>query len=145
MRVSRRAERRVREHLQAQGYYVLRTRPTDLADFVALKRAGEGRTAVTLVRVAKARPAKREVARLLREALAQEPAWLDGEREEEPMSKAMADDPTQCIRCGSPGQPESSGHGLKWTIALCDGCTRYVAAKWLRRMVPKLLRDKLET
>ena len=65
---SRRAERRVREHLQAQGYLVLRTRPTDLADFVAMKRAGECRTAVTLVRVTKARPARREVARLLREA-----------------------------------------------------------------------------
>ena len=67
MRVSRRAERRARESLQASGYLVLRARAPSLADFVAIKRTGAG-PAVSFVRVTKRVPRPREVATLLREA-----------------------------------------------------------------------------
>lgn len=81
--------------------------------------------------------------RLLRRAeyLVPDDLWV-GERTEEAMAKAPGSD---CLACGETAAPEPSPDGgLQWRVTVCSHCTQEVAARALRRMLPKLLRAKLE-
>jgi hypothetical protein len=84
----------------------------------------------------------REALRALSGHLPEDPAWLDGERVEEPVKKP---DSSECLVCGTPGEPIPTSSGLAWSILVCPDCTAEVASRALRRMVPKLLRAKLES
>lgn len=71
-----------------------------------------------------------------------ERAWLDGERVEE--GTVAKKDGMDCFVCGDPPAPIVTSTGLGWAISICRQCEAEMAARALRRMLPKLLRHKLE-
>ena len=66
--------------------------------------------------------------------------------QEEEMANATAAAPADetCLVCGSPGEPTPRpGGGLAWSVAVCQPCANRLAAKALRKVVRRFLREQL--
>jgi len=67
------------------------------------------------------------------------------QEEEMANATAAATADETCIVCGSPGEPTPrAGGGLAWSVAVCQPCANRLAAKALRKITKRFLREQID-